>query len=503
MSFLAFVLPHNNENVVDFYNDQQVGRHMLVNHKDNIQRTECVIDRPTGYNFAFIRIDYLTGLTLQAREWVSINGIGEIGRKGDAWWKSRFLVAPDNEAYALNLAKSLPPPHSLIIEHPKAGGIIFIEYTYPPETGKASVISGENSVFLADQDKVCLDLALVEPNIGTKWDSYAATPSWWDRTNLHFIPKQNRALENPFSRTGLSSEGRTLMESVLCASRATQRLNSTQAAKNLSIAYSLGVAATASEIKPFFNRIISIDDFILKDHLSTLYKKLTKKLQESWLDKLITPRLDFINCQPQTDRPSLAKALGIGLSGWIDTGMWWNSNGYMRGEIHVPAVSAEMVFLDDPLDKPTKESKKITDGEKLVSFFEFLKETLRDCINEVRVDLGVPKIGEGWINETLLYYRLKERLVDHEVIQHGKPKWLGRQHFDIWIPGLNVAVEYHGEQHFVANAFFGGEAAFRKNVERDARKRALAKANGVKIIELRFDNNITDTELLNEIQNLE
>ena len=95
---------------------------------------------------------------------------------------------------------------------------------------------------------------------------------------------------------------------------------------------------------------------------------------------------------------------------------------------------------------------------------------------------GLPKIGEGWISETTLYYLIKENLVNHEVIHHGSEKWLGRQHLDIYIPELKIAVEYQGRQHSEPVEFFGGQEAFEKNLERDARKKRLCDENGVNLL---------------------
>ena len=91
--------------------------------------------------------------------------------------------------------------------------------------------------------------------------------------------------------------------------------------------------------------------------------------------------------------------------------------------------------------------------------------------------MNLPKLGEGWISETKLYYQLKNHFKSHTVLQHLKPKWLGRQHFDIYFPFLNIAVEYQGKQHFVPIEYFGGDESFKKNVERDNRKRKLAIEN--------------------------
>ena len=98
-------------------------------------------------------------------------------------------------------------------------------------------------------------------------------------------------------------------------------------------------------------------------------------------------------------------------------------------------------------------------------------------INCVRELLNLPKLGEGWISETKLYYQLKNHFKSHTLLQHLKPKWLGRQHFDIYFPFLNIAVEYQGKQHFVPIEYFGGDESFKKNVERDNRKRKLAIEN--------------------------
>jgi hypothetical protein len=110
--------------------------------------------------------------------------------------------------------------------------------------------------------------------------------------------------------------------------------------------------------------------------------------------------------------------------------------------------------------------------------------------NEFRDSRGVPRIGEGWISETNLYYELKSYFNEHEVIHHGKPKWLGNQHVDIWFPKFKIGVEYQGKQHFEPIEFFGGEESFFKNQERDIRKKILFKENNCILIEVTKGYNI-------------
>ena len=116
--------------------------------------------------------------------------------------------------------------------------------------------------------------------------------------------------------------------------------------------------------------------------------------------------------------------------------------------------------------------------------------------NKFRISRGLPKIGEGWVGETSLYYLIKQKFDQYEIIQHGSPTWLGRQHLDIWIPELKIGIEYQGAQHDKPVEFFGGQIAFDENLKRDARKRQLCKENGIKLIEVREGYSIDELILL-------
>ena len=120
---------------------------------------------------------------------------------------------------------------------------------------------------------------------------------------------------------------------------------------------------------------------------------------------------------------------------------------------------------------------------------------LRQTENEVRAARGIAAIGEAWVSETELLYRVRELLPGVEVIPHGQPKWLGRQHIDIWIPAHRVGIEYHGLQHFQLVEFFGGEEAFRRGQERDSRKRSLCEKNGLRLVEITYDHDIDEATL--------
>ena len=126
-------------------------------------------------------------------------------------------------------------------------------------------------------------------------------------------------------------------------------------------------------------------------------------------------------------------------------------------------------------------------------------ELMREAENSFREERDIPRIGEGWLAETALYYEVREALSEEEVIQHARPQWLGQQHLDIYMPTKGVALEYQGEQHDRPVAFFGGEEAFKKNIARDRRKMAKCCQNGVRIIYVREGYDLK--EVINEILN--
>lgn len=145
-------------------------------------------------------------------------------------------------------------------------------------------------------------------------------------------------------------------------------------------------------------------------------------------------------------------------------------------------------------------------GDNEGSFIYYVENIIRETFsifidslqNKFRISKGVPKIGEGWISETELFYKIKEYFSSIEVKQHGRTKWLGKQHIDIWIPKYRIGIEYQGEQHQKPIDFFGGEEGFKNNIERDDRKKRLFKENNSSLIEVfpnyNFDDVIKEIE---------
>ncbi len=116
------------------------------------------------------------------------------------------------------------------------------------------------------------------------------------------------------------------------------------------------------------------------------------------------------------------------------------------------------------------------------SYSSWMRDVGRAAENRLRQEAGVPLVGEGWIAETALYRVMASTFFETSVVQHGRPSWLGRQHFDIWFPEWKIAVEYQGMQHFEAVEYFGGAKSLADTIERDQRKADLARENGVFLV---------------------
>lgn len=127
-----------------------------------------------------------------------------------------------------------------------------------------------------------------------------------------------------------------------------------------------------------------------------------------------------------------------------------------------------------------------------------LRKLVKKAENRYRESKNIPKIGEGWVSETELFYELKEAFPNEKIIHHGKPKWLKPQHLDIYFPNRRIGIEYQGAQHFKPIEFFGGEKAFQETKKRDKRKKMLCTKHNFKLIFVTEEDNYRD--IINKIK---
>lgn len=102
--------------------------------------------------------------------------------------------------------------------------------------------------------------------------------------------------------------------------------------------------------------------------------------------------------------------------------------------------------------------------------------------NEVRVKFGFKKVGEAWATETLLYQLVCQIFPKEKVYRHYRPDYLEYLELDVFIPRLNIGIEYQGIQHFKPIDHWGGKESLARVIERDKNKKKLCSKNGVKLI---------------------
>lgn len=112
------------------------------------------------------------------------------------------------------------------------------------------------------------------------------------------------------------------------------------------------------------------------------------------------------------------------------------------------------------------------------------------------------KPSQKWISEELVYTLTKKIYPDYVVIYQHRPFFLkspngGQMSYDIFISGLNIAIEYQGKQHFESVDFFGGDEAFLQLKKRDFEKKRLSEENGIRLVYINYWDDIT-LELVRE-----
>lgn len=134
------------------------------------------------------------------------------------------------------------------------------------------------------------------------------------------------------------------------------------------------------------------------------------------------------------------------------------------------------------------------DIERLISPHLTLAE------NAFRRARSIPEIGKGWVSEVALYDLVRD--IWPNAVHQWRPAFLGRQSVDVYVPALQLAIEYQGKQHYEPVALFGGKESLRQTQVRDEHKRELLAVNGVTLLEWPYHVEITRPELENRLSAL-
>ena len=132
---------------------------------------------------------------------------------------------------------------------------------------------------------------------------------------------------------------------------------------------------------------------------------------------------------------------------------------------------------------------------------DYLKEKNGNWKNDVK-ELESQMVADGiilskWKSEQTLFTLTKKEYPD--ALFQYRMRWLEPQNLDIYIPSLNVGIEYQGIQHYESIDFFGGEEAFEYRKKLDARKKKLCEENGVYLIAWPYTDDISEKNLREKI----
>lgn len=82
--------------------------------------------------------------------------------------------------------------------------------------------------------------------------------------------------------------------------------------------------------------------------------------------------------------------------------------------------------------------------------------------------------------------RIQELLGELQIPYIRQYTVLGKYRIDFYIPDMNIAIEYDGEQHFFPIEYFGGKESFIKNQERDNIKNLYCSENNIRLIRIPY-----------------
>lgn len=134
------------------------------------------------------------------------------------------------------------------------------------------------------------------------------------------------------------------------------------------------------------------------------------------------------------------------------------------------------------------------------SIFHFNKEDNIRVENNLRLYFGYPKIGEKWTSETCLFNIVKEIFPQYKPIFHYRGSEMEGLELDIFIPELQLGIEYQGQQHYIPIKHWGGEEGLKQRQLSDKRKIELCKKNNYTLIEFNYKENLCKEMVVQRIE---
>ncbi len=119
-------------------------------------------------------------------------------------------------------------------------------------------------------------------------------------------------------------------------------------------------------------------------------------------------------------------------------------------------------------------------------YIKILKRNFRALENKIRKGKGYEGVG-SYFMERFLYNRLRTDFPNLTLHTQYSPSWLRPQRLDIYIEECNLAIEYHGAQHYLPIDFFGGKAGLELRERLDQKKKEKCHENKIAFFEISYE----------------
>jgi len=119
-------------------------------------------------------------------------------------------------------------------------------------------------------------------------------------------------------------------------------------------------------------------------------------------------------------------------------------------------------------------------------YIKILKRNFRALENKIRKGKGYEGVG-SYFMERFLYNKLRIDFPNLTLHTQYSPSWLRPQRLDIYIEECNLAIEYHGAQHYLPIDFFGGEEGLELRKKLDQKKKEKCQENKIAFFEISYE----------------
>lgn len=141
----------------------------------------------------------------------------------------------------------------------------------------------------------------------------------------------------------------------------------------------------------------------------------------------------------------------------------------------------EEIELDDPIEGPDKPLTYVYASEFSRQFAGARYALSEEDERELRQRMGYPEKGKP-IREQILYESVCAIFGGANVTRRYRGRELLGLEIDVWVPALQLGFEYQGQQHDDRLPHWQTEDDFNKQKHRDAKKVALARRLGIRLL---------------------